>query len=409
VDVSSGDVNLQLRTMLQSTTAAAVDPWDDFQLQWEKNGNGTWADVATTTVVPYDSPNLTDAAPTTNRLTGGTGAFTAGKVSEDGLVDDLGWAGNNHTELLYSLTLKSADLTNGDTLRFRVLRNGATTGLTYTQTPTINITKTGGAPAYGAITLRGSASNFDNSFVVTSVSVTIPAATQVGDLIIITGTVNSGSRVPTLPSGWTLGQDVPTTSGYDLIWGWRIAQAGDAGRSVAVTYNATGYDIAATCLVFAGVNQATPFGSTPMYAQNTFTGQPHTFPTVASVPAGCRELLLFGHSDVALGSIVLGAAPTGTTLIRNNVGSGGVAQSSAWSDAVVSGTVGGRSWTITTGAGVGSGHTIALLPVTTAPTTTTFDRWNGTAWVPLQVQVWTGSAWEDKQIDRWNGTAWESV
>jgi hypothetical protein len=86
----------------------------------------------------YDSPNLTDGAATTNRLTGGTGVFAAGKVSEDGLVDDLGWTSNNFTELLYSLILTQADLAAGDTLRFRVLRNGAT-GLTYAQTPTVQI------------------------------------------------------------------------------------------------------------------------------------------------------------------------------------------------------------------------------------------------------------------------------
>ena len=92
-------------------------------------------------VGPYNSANLTEGAATTNRLTGGTGSFVAGKVSETGLVSDLAISTSNYTELLYSLTLKAADLANGDTLRFRVLRNGATTGLTYTQTPMINITK----------------------------------------------------------------------------------------------------------------------------------------------------------------------------------------------------------------------------------------------------------------------------
>lgn len=294
VDVTSTDVNLQLRTRLQSTTAVAVNSTDDFQLQWDKNTSGAWANVSTgigydeshydtdysayvsvgqsfkgdgtqltkaamyvkkwgtppagdyvnaylythsgtygvngtfgsnvasatpvpvtnlttsygwmeftfdgtftlvadtpyfliveahdfdggatfgadasspthagnsylydgetssvggdllfrintpPSVIAYASTNLTDGAATTNRLTGGTGTFTAGKISEDGLVDDLGWAGNNHTELLYSLTLKKDSLVNGDAIRFRVLRNGVTTGLTYTQTPTIDVVK----------------------------------------------------------------------------------------------------------------------------------------------------------------------------------------------------------------------------------------------------------------------------
>ena len=98
-------------------------------------------------VIAYASANLTDGAATTNRLGAGSGSFVAGKVSEDGLVDDLGWTANNHTELLYSVTLKQADLANGDTLRFRVLRNGATTEMTYAQVPTLSVTE--GAPAGG--------------------------------------------------------------------------------------------------------------------------------------------------------------------------------------------------------------------------------------------------------------------
>jgi hypothetical protein len=92
------------------------------------------------TVVPYVSALLDNTAPSTNRLGAGTGSFTAGDVTEDGVANDQGWPGNNYTEHVYSVTLKSADLVNGDTLRFRVLRNSATTGMTYTQVPTVNIT-----------------------------------------------------------------------------------------------------------------------------------------------------------------------------------------------------------------------------------------------------------------------------
>jgi hypothetical protein len=91
----------------------------------------------------HDSSNLTDDAATTSRLTGGTGTFVAGKVSEDGLVDNLGLAKSNHTELLYPLTVKSAEVANADVLRFRVVRNSLVLN-TYAQTPTINILK--GAP-----------------------------------------------------------------------------------------------------------------------------------------------------------------------------------------------------------------------------------------------------------------------
>ena len=95
-----------------------------------------------TNVIAYDSANLSDATGTSNRLTGGTGTFTAGLVSETGVVTDLGWNGNNHTELLYSVKLIAADLIIGDTLRFRVLRNGTTTTMTYSVYPTVNIAVT---------------------------------------------------------------------------------------------------------------------------------------------------------------------------------------------------------------------------------------------------------------------------
>ena len=124
---------------------------------------GLWTNVASAgTVNAYNSANLTDGAATTNRLGAGSGSFVAGKVSEDGLVDDFGMTASNYTELLYSITVKQADVAPTDTLRFRVLRNGATTGLTYTQVPTVTIGAGGPTDrtgtATGTITLAGTSS-----------------------------------------------------------------------------------------------------------------------------------------------------------------------------------------------------------------------------------------------------------
>jgi hypothetical protein len=120
--------------------------------------NGTWtyfsdagASIRVLTTPPevyaYDSASLTDGAATTNRLsTGSFGSFVAGKVSEDGLVDNVGWSGNNYTELLYTIGM-AMTLANATTLRFRILRNGVTTFMIYSVTPTISII----APAGGLI------------------------------------------------------------------------------------------------------------------------------------------------------------------------------------------------------------------------------------------------------------------
>lgn len=113
---------------------------DDWQLQVSRNG-GAYGNVtsATSYVQGYNSSSLTDAGSTTQRLSGATGSFGAGEISEDGLVDDLLVASSTNTELLYSLTVVYADCSNGDTLDFRVLMNGAT--ITYDRVPRITVAK----------------------------------------------------------------------------------------------------------------------------------------------------------------------------------------------------------------------------------------------------------------------------
>jgi len=101
----------------------------------------------------FNSSNLTDGNATTNRLTGGTNSFVAGKISEDGEVDNLQITASNYTELLYALTLKAAELADGDTIDFKVYRNGAVVN-TYTVTPRITISITapsGTARSYGFV------------------------------------------------------------------------------------------------------------------------------------------------------------------------------------------------------------------------------------------------------------------
>jgi hypothetical protein len=139
-DIVNGDGFGVLRVRLQITANAGFAT-DDYQLQWEKNANGTWTNITTggTTVLAYNNPNLTDVSPTTNRLGAGTGSYSVGLVSETGDVANFPIPASSYTELVYSLTLKAVNLAAGDTLRFRVTRNGVTTQMTYTQTPLINI------------------------------------------------------------------------------------------------------------------------------------------------------------------------------------------------------------------------------------------------------------------------------
>jgi len=157
-----GNQSFHLRIGLQETGGTSGNSTDDWQLQYSKNG-GAWTNVTTTSsnVKAFDSANLMDSGGTTNRLTGGTGAYNPGKISEDGLLDDLFLLASRHTEFLYAIQTIDADLAATDTLDFRVLYNGATTGVTYSVTPRIT-NQVGGATLTaesGSFTLTGTAAS----------------------------------------------------------------------------------------------------------------------------------------------------------------------------------------------------------------------------------------------------------
>jgi hypothetical protein len=137
------DSNLLLRVGLAETGAGSISgaTTDDYQLQYELNDSASWVNVTSSSAVVrgFASSNLTDAGTTTNRLSAGGGSFVAGEISEVGLVTDRQLTANNHTEMLYALTIESADVAQNDTIDFRVLLNGSV--MTYSVTPRITVNK----------------------------------------------------------------------------------------------------------------------------------------------------------------------------------------------------------------------------------------------------------------------------
>ena len=134
-----------VRVLLQSNSSVSAPSTTDWQLYWEKNGSGTWTQTTSSGnpgVSTFNSINLTTGNPTTNRLVGGGGTFEPGKVGESGVAADVGLTGGNFTELLFTITVKSADFVAGDVIRLRVLKNFATSDMTYTRLPTLTVYKT---------------------------------------------------------------------------------------------------------------------------------------------------------------------------------------------------------------------------------------------------------------------------
>jgi hypothetical protein len=218
---------------------------------------------APSTVLAYDDPSLTDGAATTNRLTGGSGTFVPGKVSEDGLVDNLGWSGNNHTEVLYALTLKATDLAVDDTLRFRVLRNGVTTSLTYTQYPSITIG--GGVPPQ---TWTGSVATIGIAGISDAFVAGPPPVTWVGSIAVVgvegvTGAFVAGDVVwvSTYATVGLVGVSGSFAAG-EVTWVGSVATVGVAGQSAPFTAGAVSWVSTFATVGVEGVSQPFVAGET---------------------------------------------------------------------------------------------------------------------------------------------------
>jgi len=230
-----------------------------------KNTSNVWSSAAVDyifrvyslgPVVPYASPNLPGASPTTNRLGAGTGSFVAGEISEDGVVNDLGWTGNNYTELVYALKVLASAVNDGDTLRFRVVHNGATATMTYGVTPTINIVS--GPTGPGPVALAGNTSGVSTSAGTTLVraiplvgsaasSSTTTAALSVATAGVAHALVGSAGGTSTttaalaraVPLGGTAG-GVTATSGTQQIVARALAGSSTATSATTGTLSTAG-------------------------------------------------------------------------------------------------------------------------------------------------------------------------
>lgn len=150
VDVDPGNQQVHLRYLVQETGAASGATTDDYRLQVDSNGAGTWAitvNGATAKVQCDTASSLTDGGATTNRatngITDGTGSFVAGEQEEaNGTLEDHQLTASNFTEHVWGLLIIAADVSNNETLDFRMTLNGGSPGMTNGVTPRITIQKT---------------------------------------------------------------------------------------------------------------------------------------------------------------------------------------------------------------------------------------------------------------------------
>ena len=140
------DTNFRVRFLYQET--AGGNPANlSLQLQYNLASAG-WNNVtgASSVVRSSLSANFVDLDATTQQL--GVGTFDPGVMEElDGLTGtgaDIG--ASEESEVEFCVQIRSADVTNAQTLQLRIVKEGGTVLDTYTNTPTITVVE-GGAPA----------------------------------------------------------------------------------------------------------------------------------------------------------------------------------------------------------------------------------------------------------------------
>lgn len=130
----------RLRVCIQET-AAAADSTTAWQLQYNKNAAG-WNNVtgSSSVVRATSSAHVTDGTATTSFSYMGTGTFVAGSIdTSDGVASSTAIGASGHTEVEFCCALQAADVADGDTVEFRVVKSGGTvfTGTYTTRTLTV--------------------------------------------------------------------------------------------------------------------------------------------------------------------------------------------------------------------------------------------------------------------------------
>jgi hypothetical protein len=131
------DQNFRVRFVVQETNGVSVAN-KTFQLEYNLNGGG-WNDVssASSVVRAWASPNVADSTDTTQQVGSGTYVTpNAGFDEANGQAGgaSLDFSGSDEVELEFCLQIRSADVSNDDTIELRV--KGLTT---YTNSPTITV------------------------------------------------------------------------------------------------------------------------------------------------------------------------------------------------------------------------------------------------------------------------------
>lgn len=275
---------------------------------------------------------------------------SAGSGDADGVIDARSWDfGDGATSTQANPTHAYAAAGTYDVTLTVTDDDGASTSATETVTVT----------AAAGIALRGSTGVSARG--VTSAAVTVPAAVQAGDGLVLVLSTNSTVTGAT-PAGWTAVHSRLSGTGPNTQVFQRVATATDAGATVTVGLSAQA-KVTLQLVAYSGTAATGPVASAASTARPAGTSHPTPAATAA---AGSWVLSVWSDKQAAARTWT---APGGVN-VRNNqagVGAGDVATLVADNGPVAGGTVGNLTATVPTASTRATTLTMVLAPSTGGP------------------------------------------
>jgi PKD repeat protein len=162
-----------------------------------------------------------------------------------------------------------------------------------------------------AIAFRGAANSNANG---TTSTVTLPAAVQAGDALVLTATVNADAVTVSDPAGWARIDRASTTGIQTVVWS-KVATATDASAAVSVTLGGT-VKTSLTVAAWSGTSATAPV-ATLASKVDTVTTTTHTTPTVTVATPGSWVVSYWADKS---SSTTAWTAPAGQSVRNTSIG-----------------------------------------------------------------------------------------
>jgi PKD domain len=315
------------------------------------NTSMNWASRGTVLIsaaaVPPNQPPVASFTVACTTTAAACTANASASHDSDGTIAGYSWVWGDGTtsQTTTPITTHTYATPGSYTVQLTVTDNDNATGTT---SNLAHVTSPNALP----ISFRATATYDGNA---ASGTVTIPAAVQAGDELLLYESYASTTVTATTPAGWTLVGKTAQGNLTTMVYA-RPAVAADAGSKVSIGFSAT---VKASLTLAAYANAGDPVEVSNSQSNANSTG--HTSPTITGLATGSWAISYWTDKSTTSSAWTM----PGTVTSRATVfGSGGGAVSAALADsnAPVTGSYGGLTATTNATSGSATSWTIGLVP-----------------------------------------------